>query len=160
MVARRGGSVNRKSESFVRRRGDLNKQITKLQKQIQRKLSEVDGASFETLDVVGKSILKRSNELAPKDTGALRKSGFVKTTTTRRAKGDIAARISRGFVTTVGYNADGSAPHAVYAHEIGPYKNPTTPGTQYKFLSTALVERLPMIVSILKAAITRALRKK
>ena len=113
------------------------------------KIDSVKDVSEEGLLAVGNDMLNRSLEIVPVETGALKKSAFIETDKT-------PGRISVSF----GYNKDGSAPYAVFAHEIGPYKKPTTSGTQYKFLSTAIVDRLPMVVPLLRASISRALRKK
>ena len=149
------GRVNRQSEPFIRRNRQLKQSISRLQKKVRAIVASVDDASESALEVVGESILRRSDELAPKKTGALRASSFVKVTKARKARGDVSAGISSGPVVTIGYNKDGSAPYAVFTHEIGPYKNPTTPGTQYKYLETALHERIPQIKAILRRQIVR-----
>jgi len=143
------GKVDKTSSAFIRRGKRLKASLKKLEKQIQVKIDSVEGVSEEALLSLGNDILNRSLEIVPVETGALKKSAFIE-----------ANRTISGPSVTLGYNKDGSAPHAVFAHEIGPYKKPTTPGTQYKFLEQPLHEAMPNIVETLKREISKSLRIK
>ncbi len=143
------GKVDTTSSAFQRRGKRLKASLKKLEKQIQVKIDSVKDVSEEALLSLGQDILDRSLEIVPIDTGALKKSAFIE-----------SSKTTSGPSVTLGYNKDGSAPHAVFAHEIGPYKSPTTPGTQYKFLEQPLHEKIPEIVKILRRNISQALRKK
>ena len=143
------GKVDTSSPAFQRRGKQLKASLKKLEKQIQEKIDSIKDVSAETLESVGQEILDRSQELVPVETGALKKSAFIETN-----------KDSNETSVSIGYNKDGTAPHAVFAHEIGPYSNPTTPGTQYKFLETAVREKLPKIIDTLKKRISSSLRKR
>lgn len=128
-MARRGGNVDFSSSAFRRHSRNAKKQMAEIQKRLEAELAKMENVTEDTIRELGAEILERSQQLVPVDTGDLKGSAFQETSA---AAGSVQ--------TTVGYNADGSAPHAVFAHEIGPYANPTTPGTQYKFLETAANE--------------------
>ena len=113
------GRVDKTSAAFQRHGKNLKASLKKLEQQIQVKIDSVKDVSEEGLLAVGNDMLNRSLEIVPIETGALKKSAFIETDKT-------PGRISVSF----GYNKDGSAPYAVFAHEIGPYKKPTTSGTQ------------------------------
>jgi len=82
-------------------------------------LSMVEKAAQDAMTKAAKKLLKRSNELAPKDDGDLRRSGRV---------------VVDDLSVTVKY----TAPHAVFQHEHLDWEHPD--GGSSKFLETAADE--------------------
>lgn len=81
------------------------------------------------------TMTRSKSEFCPVDTGFLKSSGYVKTTT----DGPI-------IETTLGYNAD----YAIYVHEINKrYRN----GKQWKYLETPLKQDLPSYEKAMRDAV-------
>lgn len=139
-MARRGGRIpsdvaRGPGSPFSRRAGNNRRRMKQIEDNLKQALEGKAEDIAETLNEEGHFIEKISNKNAPKDTGELRSSSYVETEAE-----DKEVR------TTIGYMAD----HAIYTHEIGPYKNPTTPGTNWKYLERAVKERESFIRQRLK----------
>jgi len=124
-MARRGGKIRPTDKAFIITKGKANAAIKGITDNIQAALDGLVFASEEELDDIVDEVLEDSNRRAPMDTGELRESQFK--------------RIFREADKTTfvfGYTAD----HSAFQHELynDSYANPTTPGTEPKFLQKAL----------------------
>lgn len=80
-------------------------------------------------------LLRESRLLAPLDKGSLRTTAFTKV---RRGRGEVVGEVVYNVTER---NTRGSrANYALRVHEMGEFRNPTTPGTQPKFLEQPLKE--------------------
>lgn len=142
-MARTGGKINKTSPSYINSKASADKALKDVANNLQ---SVIDGLKIQSEDVlyeVGLNILNTSNRYAPLDEGELRDSSYIED-----------ERTETGYTVEVGYTAD----HAVYTHELGPYKNPTTPGTGFKYLQRAVTETESDIEQILADAFRNILK--
>ena len=137
------GIVNKKSPAYIRRSGDAKKALGQVAKNLEQAIAEIEGLTEDALDEIALSIHNKSQVYAPLDTGELRESGYVE-----------SERTDGKYTVEVGY----TDPKAPYTHEIGPYKNPTTPGTGYKYLQRAATEIESDIPQIIADALRNALK--
>mgnify|MGYP001260688836 CR=1 FL=1 len=96
-------------------------------------------AASQALHDAAEFVLTESNKIAPKDSGDLRASAFVS---------DNKSKLQ----STINYDE----PYAVAVHEGGP-KNWQEPGTQDKFLETALKENADAVIDFLSDALEEVL---
>lgn len=102
---------------------DINQNIGKIVDKIQEALKT-------SLFKVVQENAKQSLRIVPKDTGALRKSQYT-----------IGTSSDDEIVVETGYDKDRSLDYAVFVHEFFDLvQNPTTPGTQGKFLEIPMKE--------------------
>lgn len=141
------GVVDKQSKSYIKRSGDAKKALDQVAKNLEKAIAEIGLITEDTLDEVALSILNKSLTYAPLDTGELRESAYT----------DFE-KTNSNYTVEIGYGKDGKAPYAVYTHEIGPYNNPTTPGTNYKFLQRAATEVESDIPAIVADAIRNQLK--
>lgn len=128
------GMINKNSKAYIRRSKDSKKALKDVQNNLEAVLSSVTEVTEQSLNKLAEEIQKKSNEYAPLDTGDLRKSSYI----SNERNGD-------NYTVEIGYKAD----YAIFTHEIGPYKHPTTPGTDYKYLQRAATEIESEIPSII-----------
>jgi hypothetical protein len=79
-------------------------------------------------------LLRRSRDLAPLRKGTLRQTSWSEVET----QGDSV--IGEVYYSAVEDGKGGRFNYALKLHEMGEYKNPTTPGTQPKYLERPLKE--------------------
>lgn len=131
------GVINKSGPSYIRRKGDAEKALKEVTKNLEKILKTVGEVSGESLDNIAKEIKKKSDEYAPLDKGDLRNSSYTS-----------SEKQGNKYTAEVGYKAD----HAIYLHENygTSYANPTTQGTKPKFLESAATEiesDIPRIVA-------------
>jgi hypothetical protein len=140
-------AVNRNSASFIATKADVRKALSGIEANLNAVLANLQITAESKLLEIGRQIETRSNEIAPKDTHELVGSSYVESETI-------------GGTTTVeiGYMAD----HAAYTHENTPshedYKSPTTAGTHFKFLQTALTEKENDLMNELASALKEQIK--
>ena len=140
-------AVKKPSTSYIETSKGAKKALDDVAKNLENAIAALGLATQESLDEIALTIHNTSQAYAPLDTGELRDSSYVSSEKTKDK-----------YTVEIGYGKDGKAPYAVYTHEIGPYKNPTTPGTGYKYLQRAVTETEADIEQILADAIKNALR--
>jgi hypothetical protein len=136
-------AVNKSSTSYIKRSGDAKQALNNVAKNLENILAQIGITTEDSLDEVAQTIHNTSQAYAPLDTGELRESSYI---SSEKTEGK--------YTVEIGY----TDPKAPYVHEIGPYKNPTTPGTDYKFLQRAVTETEADIEQILADAIKNTLR--
>ena len=149
------GKVNKSSGAFIFRKGELDRDLKKLDQEIKRVLAGVEGATRAGIRKAALVVFERSQELVPRDTNALWKSGFVETV--RGEKENLKAPTGIGPVFIIGYDKNNEAPHAVFVHEI--LENQHKPPTQAKFLQTALHENMRKIPQIVAQEVRDRMRR-
>lgn len=108
--------------------GDISAQLGKIQDNFRAVIEGLTEAAGEVTEEVAESILNRSNELVPKKTGDLMKSGRI--FTSESAEGNKRAGVSYG---------DDSVNYAVFVHED---LSKFHPNGQAKFLEQAMNEKI------------------
>lgn len=129
------GIVNKQAPAYIRRSGDAKKALDQVAKNLEQVLQGIEGLTEEALDEIALTIHNNSQAYAPLDTRELRESSYIE-----------SEKTGTNYTVEIGYKAD----HSVYTHEIGPYKNPTTLGTGYKYLQRAATEvesDIPQIIA-------------
>lgn len=118
--------------------------------ELNRRLAAIGRVSAQALIDVGLDLWGEANKTAPKDTGDLRASAYLRFDGRRIASGEqppfVTVSDSTGGALSVsdrhevrfGYGV----PYALRLHEMPEYKNPTTPGTGPKWLERALTQNL------------------
>lgn len=104
-------------------------------------------AAKEGLEEGASFLLNASQEIVLEDTSELKQSAgqdVVKRLDTMGLEGE-------GYGLTVGY----AAPHAAHAHELPNSINPTTPGTQPKFLESAGLANEEQLKEMIAAPLRR-----
>jgi hypothetical protein len=123
-------AINRGSSSFIATKADARQALANIEANLNSVLAALQITAEDKLLELGKQIEERSNEIAPEDTGELKSLSYAE-----------SERVGDTVTVAIGYRAD----HAAYTHENTPsktdYQNPTTPGTHFKFLQTALTEK-------------------
>lgn len=122
--------------SFVRQMNDAMQVITKDMLYI---IEQFEDVTPELMVEVLQPIFDESQVLVPKDTGALKDSGYLEIVSNSR--GDQRVEM--------GYGKNGSPDYAVYVHEM--VQIPHRPPTQAKFLEKPLNEGLLGIIDTLAA---------
>ena len=140
-------AVNKSSPAYIRRSADAKKALDTVAKNIQSAIDAIKLGSENALEEIAQTIHNTSQAYAPLDTGELRDSSYIS-----------SEKTADKYTVKIGYGKDGKAPYAVYVHEIGPYKNPTTPGTGYKFLERAVTETEADIAQIVADAIANEIK--
>ncbi len=96
-------------------------------------------------------LLRVSRNIAPLDKGTLRMTSFSDVKKTRdTVEGEVV-------YSAVESGPGGRFNYALRMHEMGEYKNPTTPGTRPKYLSGPLQERANLYDQMINDAIRREL---
>ncbi len=131
-------SVNKNSAAFIIRKGNARAALNEISKNLIRAFNQLSEATQEGTKIAAEKILKRSLELCPIDTGALRTSARV--ISPKRSRKEVRGKISAAGIDPVFvvYDHGGKAPYAVFVHEILRYRH--DPPTQAKFLQTAMDE--------------------
>lgn len=135
--------------------------LQKVENELNRRLARVRNVSAQALVDVGLDLWRKSNQRAPVKTGDLRASAYLSVNGQQRASGDkpswaVEAGGSMGAtVVEFGYGV----PYALWVHELPEYKRPTTPGTQPKFLETALTENADRYARYVKQRAREAAEK-
>lgn len=136
-------AVNTSSGSYKRNQEQASKGFGDIKKLLQQKLQEAEILSREGIEDVVKEIQFESQSRVPVDTKALYDSSYTEVIDL----GDVV-------VGEVGYDRDGSAPYAVYTHEI-PASHPI--GTDHFLLRAAdVVEK--DITKILQKSLNKLFR--
>ncbi len=114
--------------------------LGRVQREFHRKLRQVGTAMGQSLVEVGLDLWGKSNELAPKKLGDLRASAYLAVGGEMVAGGEKppAALMAPNDVRVVEFGY--GVPYAERLHEMQPYQDPTTPGTQPKWLEITLSE--------------------
>ncbi|MFF2886641.1 HK97 gp10 family phage protein [Paenibacillus sp. NPDC057967] len=81
-------------------------------------------------------LLRRSRELAPLDKGTLRTTAWTEVET------EGSSVVGEVYYSAVEDGNSGRFNYALYTHEMGEFKNPTTPGTQPKYLERPYKENV------------------
>ncbi|WP_028560845.1 hypothetical protein [Paenibacillus pinihumi] len=97
------------------------------------------------------NLLRRSRELAPLDKGILRMMAWSEVT---ESDGVVTGEV---YYSVVENNGNGRFNYALRTHEMGEFKNPTTPGTQPKYLERPLKENAERYRDEIAAAIRKEL---
>ncbi|WP_151737246.1 HK97 gp10 family phage protein [Paenibacillus tengchongensis] len=98
-------------------------------------------------------LLATSRDIAPLDKGTLRMtSGREVTSGSGRVYGEVFYSATETSRSGIRFN------YALRVHEMGEYKNPTTPGTRPKFLSSPLQTNERLYQRFIADAIRRAMR--
>ena len=100
-------AVNTSSGSYKRNQEQASKGFGDIKKLLQQKLQEAEILSREGIEDVVKEIQFESQSRVPVDTKALYDSSYTEVIDL----GDVV-------VGEVGYDRDGSAPYAVYTHQV------------------------------------------
>lgn len=126
-MKRRGGSINTKNADYIDFSRKSSGNLDKIANNIVAAMQALGDGAKQALVEEGEAIKTRSDNLAPKQTRELVDSSYIES----KQEGDT-------FKVEIGY----TAPHALFQHELygESYDTPTTPGTQPKFLQTALTE--------------------
>lgn len=107
----------------------IRSQLAEIEKNLQKHIGQIVENVKAELDSIGNEVKEKALEITPIDTGELFMSAYQESES-KDGK----------YTVEVGYMAD----HAVFAHTNAnrghDYINPTTPGTHWQFLSTALDE--------------------
>lgn len=127
-MRRRGGSINTKRADYIDFSRNASGSLDKIAQNIVSAMQTLGDDARQALVEEGEAIKIRSDNLAPKDSNELVDSSYIVSD----------YRNPNVFQVEIGY----TAPHALFQHELygDSYENPTTPGTQPKFLQTALTE--------------------
>lgn len=104
-------------------------------------------AAKEGLFDGGAFLMDASQDIVLEDTGELKESAGMDTV----KRLDTMGLEGQGYGLTVGY----SAPHAAHAHELPNSINPTTPGTQPKFLESAGLANEEQLKEMIAAPLRR-----
>lgn len=114
------GGINKSSAAYKATNKQARKKAKDLEKRLFAEMQKIENVTKDELEEIANNLKETSVNLAPKDTGVLRASAYVK---------DNSSGHRLRF--NVGYTAD----HALYQHEnYEEYQNPTTPGTEPNFL--------------------------
>ena len=143
-----GGKFDKKEYGpYIRRSGDAKAAMAQVQKNLQAVLDGIRVSAGEGLKGAAEAIHQKSLDYAPKEFGALRKSAYV-------------AHSEQNGVTTyeIGFGEGGDPGYTIFTHEIGPYANPTTPGTDYKYLQRAVTELEADIIDDVASQIKEGMR--
>lgn len=122
------------------------KGIRKLEKELQKKLNDIDRATTQGLVDAGEHLLNLSRPLVPFDTGRLKISGSV-----------IKNTDSQVFVSYEAYNPVNNYDYAVIQHENLSFKH--AQGTQAKFLEQPFRENINELVDIIAGDVKRGVDK-
>jgi len=119
---------------------------------LERKLSQIEAAAKREMGDCMDDLLAESTNIAPLDKGTLRGSA--------RAEVDSDGKSVSGAVyyNAVESGAGGRFNYALKVHEMGEYKNPTTPGTRPKFLSEPMKKNAETYRQRIANAIGKAVR--
>ena len=139
------GIVKINGQAFRITRHNYQAAANAMQKRIQQVIGDTRLATAEGIEEIAKRVYERSQELVPVDTGALRKSGFVKI---EKKNGHTRAAI--------GYSKDGPPAYGLFVHENDEAYH--APPTQSGFLFKAVDEVAPQIPRILRDAIRRKVK--
>ena len=130
--------VRRDSESFRNFQQSMQDSVDEAVQKLNKALRDIENATLEGMKDGAEIIIAKSQEYVPVDTGTLKASAFVDT----EEPGDGILRVS------LGYDKDGSAPHAVYVHERLDQKHEAP--TRAKFLQTAVFETVKEVVEAIE----------
>lgn len=115
--------------------------------------AEVQAGAVTGMGDATDDLLQKSVDMAPLDKGTLRRSaGKEITVSSTGVTGEVWYSVAErsGSVEIVNY--------ALIQHEMSGYKNPTTPGTQPKFLEKPLKANASRYKTLLASAIREALK--
>ncbi|WP_051236444.1 hypothetical protein [Paenibacillus pinihumi] len=113
----------------------------------QRAVSAAKDGMHDSMD----DLLRRSRELAPLDKGILRMTAWSEVT---EKDGVVEGAV---YYSAVEKDGNGRFNYALRTHEMGEYKNPTTPGTQPKYLERPYKENVERYRDEIAAAIRKEL---
>lgn len=97
-------------------------------------------------------LLRRSRELAPLDKGTLRTTAWTEVET------EGSSVVGEVYYSAVEDGNSGRFNYALYTHEMSEFKNPTTPGTQPKYLERPFKENADEYLSWIAEEIRKELR--
>lgn len=140
---RRIPSQTRASNAAATR--SLREQFRQVEKNLKALIASIEDATVPAVRAGLKPIFKRSQELVPVDTGALKQSGFL---VVQRTKGKIQAEI--------GYARANKPNYAVFVHENLNMRHKAP--TQAKFLERAIDEEFPKVHGIIVSYLRSRLR--
>ena len=110
----------------------------------------LDAAAREMGDAMD-DLREKAVNLAPLDKGTLRGSAWTEVAT----KGDVVT--GEVYFNATENGPKGRVNYALIVHEMGEFKNPTTPGTQPKFLENPLKANAERYVAEIDAAVRKEL---
>jgi len=132
-------------------KGGIDFDISGVMAGLERKFLQIEAAAKHEMGECMGDLLAESSEIAPLDKGVLRGSAWQ----------DVSS--DNGTITgSVSYWAeekDGARfNYALKVHEMGEYKNPTTPGTRPKFLSEPMKKNADTYKQRIADAISKAVK--
>ncbi|MEK5418217.1 hypothetical protein [Paenibacillus sp. FSL L8-0708] len=132
---------------------DFRMETAALRQFLERQKTRVlDGATIGLHDATDHLLAASRNE-APLDTGTLRMTAGKKVANENgRIYGEVFYSATETGPSGARFN------YALRVHEMGEYKNPTTPGTRPKFLSRPLRTNERIYKQFIADAVRRALR--
>ncbi|MEK3836447.1 HK97 gp10 family phage protein [Paenibacillus sp. FSL R7-0128] len=126
--------------------------VTELHRFLEAKRGAMIEAAVAGLHDATDLLLAKSREVAPLDTGTLRITAGKKVTVEgSKAYGEVFYSATEEGASGVRFN------YALRVHEMGRYKNPTTPGTRPKFLSQPLKTNKRLYMQVINDAVRRAM---
>jgi hypothetical protein len=125
--------------------------ISEVMAGLERKMAEIEAAALREMGDCMDDLLAESTNIAPLDKATLRNSAWQET------KSDGDAVEGAVYYTAVERDKNGRRfNYALRVHEMGEYKNPSTPGTRPKFLSETLKKNAAAYKQRVAAAIRKA----
>lgn len=122
----------------------IRKQMEQLERNLSKVMAELDDVTSQVLETALRPTFNKSQKFTPKDTGALRESGFL-----------TVDKVARGTRIQIGYGKAGKPPYAVFVHERTDLNHQAP--TKAKFLQTALEEDSDVIPQRLLKAYKEAI---
>jgi len=116
---------------------------------------EVKKAAERGIELATEDLLKKSTHLAPLDKGTLRK------TAGRNIRHTETGVVGEVYFHVAEQDKNGNpVDYALYTHELGErYKNPTTPGTQPKYLERPLKENEAQYKQMIAEEVRKGLKQ-
>lgn len=131
---------------------DFEFRVDELHRFLEAKRGAMVEAAVSGLHDATDRLLADSRDIAPLDTGTLRMTaGKEVTVKGAQAYGEVFYSATEEGSSGVRFN------YALRVHEMGPYKNPTTPGTRPKFLSQPLKTNKRLYTQFINDAVRRAM---
>lgn len=115
---------------------------------LERKVSNIEAAKREMGDCMD-DLLAESMNIAPLDKGTLRNTAWTEVNSDGKT---VSGAV---YYSAVESSGGGRFNYALKVHEMGEFKNPTTPGTNPKFLSEPLKKNVNAYKERVSSAISK-----